>query len=312
MLASPLPVSGLAGDEWRFEMKWDGVRAICEVRDGVALVWSRNGHDVTASFPELAAQLPSTLQGVDAVVDGEIIAMDARGRPSFERLQDRLGVASSDVRSRLARTPVHLMLFDVLKIDDRSTVERPYVERRQLLDSLVAESDLIHVPPTYETDVETALALSKQHGLEGVVAKQTQSPYRSGVRSPAWCKVKHQRHQEVVVVAWVAAAAGGLGSLVLGVPTDGGALRYAGRVGTGFTESERALLAELLAPLARTTAVLSDVPRRAGAPINWVEPSLVGEVRFSEWTNAGRMRHPSWRGLRRDKTPADVVAPDLS
>jgi bifunctional non-homologous end joining protein LigD len=312
MLASPLPSGGLPADEWRFEMKWDGIRAICEVRDGAALLWSRNGNDVTSSFPELTAELPSALQGVDGVVDGEIVAMDTRGRPSFERLQGRLGVTTSHVATRRGHTPVHLMLFDMLDNKGKSLVDLPYVDRRALLESIVVETALIHVPPTYGTDVVSAMAFSKEHGLEGVVAKLPQSPYRPGIRSPSWCKVKHQRFQEVVVVAWVDATSGGLGSLVVAVPRGDGTLRYAGRVGTGFTDPERRALEDTFTPLARATAVLDDLPRDARAQVHWVEPTLVGEVRFSEWTSAGRMRHPSWRGLRRDKSPADVLAPEVS
>lgn len=310
MLAAPLARGGLEGDEWRFEMKWDGIRAVCEVRRGVTSLWSRTGKDMTGSFPELSQELPDALQGKDAVVDGEIIAMDALGRPSFGRLQDRLGVEVSDVPSRAARTPVHLMLFDVLDIQGERTTDRPYRERRALLETLVTETGHVHVPPWYDTDLDTALAISKKNGLEGVVAKRPESPYRSGSRSTSWRKVKHEQVQEVVLIGWVAGAGDGLSSLVVAVPTDGGMLRYAGRVGTGFTDGERRALHEALIPLSRQTAALAGIPREARARVSWAEPSLVGEVRFSEWTRAGRLRHASWRGLRRDKTPSEVLPPE--
>ncbi|MDP1877343.1 MAG: RNA ligase family protein [Actinomycetota bacterium] len=230
-------------------------------------------------------ELPAALQGKDAAVDGEIIAMDDGGRPSFGRLQDRLGGATSDVASRVARTPVHLMLFDILDIQGETATDRSYLERRELLESLVVETRRVHVPPSYQTDLDSALAISKQNGHEGVVAKRPESPYRSGSRSDSWRKIKHEQFQEVVLVGWAEGAAGGLGSLVVAVPADGGGLRYAGRVGPGFSEAERARLHEALLPLSRTSPAVAHIPRPAGAPVSWVEPSLVGEVRFSEWTS---------------------------
>jgi bifunctional non-homologous end joining protein LigD len=313
MLASPMSSGALDGPGWRFEMKWDGVRAVCDVRGERARLWSRNGKDITGAFPDLAGELPSALRGTDAILDGEIIAMDAGGRPSFERLQDRLGVAGArEVASRVSRTPAHLMLFDVLEIRGERVVDRPYLERRELLETLVTETPRVHVPPSYTTDLENALAISREHGLEGVVAKRPESPYLSGARTPSWRKVKHEQSQEVLVAGWVDGAAGGLGSLVVAVPEAGGGLRYAGRVGTGFSDQERAALEHALHPLSRPAAALTDAPREAGSPIHWVTPTLVGEVRFAEWTKAGRMRHPSWRGLRHDKDPADVQPPDAA
>lgn len=309
MLASPARDGELSSTGWQYEMKWDGIRAVCEVADGTTRMWSRNGNDLTGAFPELAEQLPGALGGRDGVVDGEIVAMDARGRPSFQQLQDRLGVAALDAATRARRTPVHLMLFDVLAVDRRLTVDLAYRERRALLESLVVETSRVHVPPSYDTDLDDALAISERHGLEGVVAKRPESRYLSGRRASSWRKVKHERAQEVVVAGWIDGKAGGLGSLVLAVPTTEGGLRYAGKVGTGFSERDRASLHDALTPLRRRTAAIPDMPRTATDVVHWVEPSLVGEVRFSEWTRSGSMRHPSWRGLRHDKSPADLEPP---
>jgi bifunctional non-homologous end joining protein LigD len=311
MLASPLPVGGLKGDGWNFEMKWDGIRTICQVRAGTAYFWSRNGNNLTDTFPELVHELPLALSGREAILDGEIVAMDSRGRPSFQRLQDRLGVALSEVASRATRTPVHLMLFDVLDVAGTEAVKKPYRERRELLESIVAETTSVHVPPSYVTDLDSALGISQENSLEGVVAKRPESPYQAGARSRSWCKVKHERSQEVVLVAWVEDVHGDLGSLVLAVPDAHRQLRYAGRVGTGLSQVRRVALREVLGPLARPTPALSDIPRRAGEEVHWVKPALVGEVRFSEWTWDGRLRHATWRGLRSDKSPANIEPPEM-
>jgi len=311
MLAASAPSGQPAGAGWGYEMKWDGIRALCEVRAGQTRVWSRNGNDITGAFPELTADLPASLRGEAAVVDGEIIALDARGRPSFERLQERLGV-STPTNSLVARTPSHLMLFDVLAARGETTTDRPYRDRRELLESMVVETPRIHVPPSYETDLDTALSISRENGLEGVVAKRVDSLYCAGMRSAMWLKVKHTLHQEVIVVGWVESTAGDLASLVVAVPSADAGLRYAGRVGTGFAARERSELLTALRPLTRASASVPDAPDEPGLRVHWVEPSLVGEVRLTEWTTAGRMRHPAWRGLRHDKDPSEVVAPEAS
>lgn len=297
-------------DGWAFEFKWDGVRTVAYVEGGRVRFMSRNDHDVTVSYPELRG-LGETLGSRPTVLDGEIVAFDDHGRPSFGALQERMHVADAGRARRLAQqTPVAYLLFDVLYLDGRSTVSQPYGDRRELLEGLELHGDHWQTPPWFGGPGAEVLAAAADNGLEGVVAKRLESRYQPGRRSTDWIKVKHARMQEVVVVGWTPGQGrrqGRLGALLLAVPDDGG-WRYAGKVGTGFTEKMLDDLGEQLAPLVRGDPPLpGPLPRAQVARATWVEPVLVGEVTFGEWTRDGRLRHPSWRGLRPDKGPADVV-----
>jgi len=308
MLATPgrLPEEGA----WAFEFKWDGVRAIAYVDEGGIRLLSRNDRDVTVSYPELRA-VGAPLGGRRAVVDGEIVAFDDGGRPSFGALQQRMHVIDPSKAERLAgQVPVAYLVFDVLFLDDAMTTQAPYRERRVLLEGLGLGGDHVAVPPSFDGPGSEVMEASRRQGLEGVVAKRASSTYQPGRRSREWIKVKHARTQEVVVVGWAPGRGrrqGAVGALLLGLPDDGG-ITYAGRVGTGFTDAALRHLATLLAPLERTTSPVSGpVPSAQTADAHWVEPRLVGEVSFSEWTSDQRLRHPSWRGLRPDKDVADVT-----
>lgn len=300
-----------AGD-WTFEMKWDGVRAVVYVDGGRARVMTRNDRDVRASYPELG-ELAAAIGARRMVLDGEIVALDDQGRPDFGRLQQRMHVTgASTVRSLAARYPVTYLVFDLLYDDGTVLTARPYQDRRAALAELGLEGPHWAVPPAFEGDGAAALASSKALGLEGVVAKRSGSTYQPGKRSRNWLKVKNVRAQEVVVCGWTEGAgnrSGRIGALLLGVPDERGDLRFVGKVGSGFDDPALALLAERLAPLAIDVSPLAGpVPRpveRAAA--HWVRPALVGEVTFSQWTGDGKLRHPSWRGLRPDKAPEDVV-----
>ncbi|GAA4265295.1 ATP-dependent DNA ligase [Frondihabitans peucedani] len=311
MLASPGAASDVGdSDEWAVEMKWDGVRAIVTVKDGQVTLTSRNGHDLTPSYPEFA-ELPDRLGGVrDAVLDGEIVAVDRGGRPDFGLLQTRMKLTRPrDVERVRATAPVRLLLFDVLSLGGVPLVDEPYDARREALVDAVDADQVVDVPPAFEGGLDEAVAFSKELRLEGVVAKRRDSTYSTGRRSRAWIKIKHHATQEVVVAGWrpgTGRRADGVGSLLLGIPADDG-LRYVGRVGTGFTDRD---LDELLASFrasARKTSPLVDVPRVDARDAHWVTPSRVGEVEFAEWTSTGRLRQPTWRGWRPDKDPADVV-----
>jgi bifunctional non-homologous end joining protein LigD len=296
-------------DAWAYELKWDGVRAVAYVDGGSVRLMSRNDLDVTRSYPEVAA-LPAALRGVSAVLDGELVTFDERGRPSFARLQERMHVKDEAVARRLAeRVPVVYLVFDVLHLDGRALLRTPYSARRAELAGLDAGGEAWRVPPSFSGPGADVLAASAENGLEGVVAKRLTSGYLPGRRSPDWRKVKHQRMQEVVVAGWRPGKGrreGGLGSLILGVPGAAG-LEFAGGVGTGFTGRMLDDLAARLAPLARSTPPFArELPRAETRDAHWVEPRLVGEVVFTEWTPDGRLRHPSWRGLRPDKDPGDV------
>jgi bifunctional non-homologous end joining protein LigD len=320
MLATAATGAGLDPDEmWAVEMKWDGYRAIAVVADGRVTITSRNGVDLTPAFPELA-ELPDQLAVDAAVLDGEIVVLGPDGSPDFGLLQTRLGLTGDkDIARARKAAPVHLMLFDALAIGDRVLVDEPYRERRAALLEAVRSPGRgrIQVPPAFEGDLDEALATSRELGLEGVVAKRVDAPYESGRRSSAWVKIKHHRAQEVVVGGWRPGSGGrssGIGSLLVGVPGPDGlerdGLRYAGRVGTGFTERDLAEAMRRLRPLARKTSPFADVPAADARDAHWVTPRLVGEVEFAEWTSTGRLRQASWRGWRHDKSPDEVVRED--
>jgi bifunctional non-homologous end joining protein LigD len=314
MLATPGSLAGgdrfTGGTEWAYEMKWDGIRAIATVRGDEVTLRSRNGLDLTASYPELA-ELAEAVRA-DAVLDGEIVAFDASGRPSFGALQKRMGLTSArDVERARLTTPVHLFLFDVLAVDGATCRAEPYAQRRRLLRETVTDRGSITVPPDAGDDLETALATSVTLRLEGVMAKRRDSPYREGTRSRDWIKLKHTRTQEVVVGGWRPGnghRADSVGSLLVGIP-DADGLRYVGRVGSGFTDRELARLRSRLDALARATSPLIGVPSADAREAHWVTPTLVGEVEFAELTSDGRLRAPTWRGWRPDKS-ADEVGPE--
>ena len=297
-------------DNWGYEFKWDGVRATVYVDGGRPRVLSRNDRDVTASYPELR-DLAESLGSRQVLLDGEIVALDANGRPSFEALQSRMHVTNSaQVRRLMKQTPVTFLVFDVLHLDGRAMLEEPYVERRSVLEALDLSGPSWQTPPHFEGDGDAVVAASKTQGLEGVMVKRLDSRYYPGKRSDCWWKVKNLQTQEVVIGGWKPGAgrrAGAIGSLLLGVPGPGG-LEFAGHVGTGFTDKMLRDLEAQLAPLARDQSPFATpVPREHAKTAKWVEPTVVGEVVFSEWTREGRLRHPAWRGLRPDKAANDVV-----
>jgi bifunctional non-homologous end joining protein LigD len=296
---------------WGFEMKWDGVRAIVYLEGGGTVrALTRNDREVSGSYPELR-RLAEAMGIRQLVLDGELVAIDENGRPNFGLLQQRMHVTNpSQVRSLSRRVPVTYLVFDVLHLDGRSLLELPYADRRRILDELRLEGPSWGTPPVFEGAASAALQTSEAQGLEGVVAKRLDSPYESGRRTGAWLKVKNFKTQEVVVGGWKPGQgrrAETIGSLLLGVNTERG-LVYAGHVGTGFTEAVLDDLTKRLRPLERRTSPFADeVPREHARDAHWVTPKLVGEVRYGEWTRDGRLRHPSWRGLRPDKSPDQVV-----
>jgi bifunctional non-homologous end joining protein LigD len=296
MLAStgPLPL----GDAWAYEVKWDGVRALVAVEGGRVRATSRGGNDLTASFPELAA-----LTGPDALLDGELVAL-VDGVPDFGALQTRLHVRSPHP-SLVAATPVLYVPFDVLHVQDSSVLALPYDDRRALLAELQPDA-----PPPFHGDGAVLLDTTLAQGLEGLVAKRRDSPYLPGRRTDAWVKVKHVLRQSAVVCGWKGGEggrAGTLGSLLLGVHAPEG-LVYAGHVGTGFTEATLQVLTQRLEPLSRKGSPYDGhVPPEHARAAHWVEPVLVVDVGFTAWTRDGRLRHPSYKGIRDDLDPQEVV-----
>lgn len=310
MLATPGELPGPEQeDRWAFEMKWDGVRAMVYLDGSGVRVLTRNDREVASTYPELA-RLGGAV-GVDgAVLDGEIVAFDPRGRPSFGELQARMHVQAPSA-ALLAQVPVTLLVFDLCWLGGESLLRLPYDDRRGVLEGLGLDGPSWATPPAFSGDGGAALEASRSQGLEGVLAKRRDSVYEPGRRSRSWVKVKHVRMQEVVVCGWQPGAgrrSGGIGSLLVAVPDEAGRLVYAGHVGTGFTERMLADLREQLGPLEQPTSPLAaEVPRAQVKDARWVSPRLVGEVAFGEWTREGRMRHPVWRGLRPDKTVEEVV-----
>ncbi|SFN89315.1 ATP-dependent DNA ligase [Mycetocola miduiensis] len=307
MLATTGTAADLDADEdWALEMKWDGYRAVVYLDGDDVWLMSRNGKDLTATFSELVKPLRESVKPRSAVLDGEIVALDRKGRPNFGFLQSRAGLTEEESAARSAT--IELMLFDLLELDGHDITADEYDVRRAALAASVTPTGPVQVPEEFDGDIEAALASSTSFGLEGVIAKVRDSGYTEGRRSRAWIKLKHQRTQEVVVVGWRpgnGSAAGGIGSLVLGIP-DADGIRYAGRVGTGFSDAERRAMLTRFRALARKSPPVHDAPRDELLHAQWIEPELVGEVTYMEWTSAGSLRHSSWRGWRPDKSPADV------
>ncbi|WP_173922729.1 ATP-dependent DNA ligase [Agromyces sp. Marseille-P2726] len=310
MLATSGTLGLVRGDEWALEWKWDGIRVLARVDDGRVRLLSRRGNDVTATYPELAA-LPRVLRG-DALVDGEIVALDETGRPSFERMQQRMNLTRPREIERVAASvPVRLLLFDVLEIAGSSVMQLPYRRRRELLGRLVRPRRglPIEVPSAASGTPEEAYEESRRLGLEGLVAKRLDSVYRPGVRTDDWLKLKLSHTQEVGIGGYrrgTGTRTGRIRSLLVGIPGPDG-LEYAGRVGSGLREVESERLLSALDARRRDTSPFIEVPAPDVADAVWVEPELVGEIEFGEWTRTGVARHPRWRGLRPDKSPGDVV-----
>ncbi len=300
------------GDPAWVEAKWDGIRAI-GVWNGERLrLFARSGNDITHRYPELTA-VDAGFGHEPAVVDGELVALEPSGRPSFPLLQTRMNLErAGDIAREARRTPVHYYLFDVLSRGERDLTGDSLRERRPELEEVAASAvDAITVPPVFD-DVDAALEASTQLRLEGIVVKNPGSRYRRGQRSDDWLKVKITSTQEVVI-AGIRPGKGGrsttFGSLLLGIPGEDG-LRYAGRVGTGFSDSALAALLKKLDPLRTEQSPLVGVPPLDARDALWVKPELVGEVEYGEFTPGGILRHPRWRGLRPDKRPEEVRRED--
>ena len=310
MLATSGTLGMVSRGEWALEWKWDGIRVLARADGGGIRLLSRRGNDVTATYPELAG-LPRVLRG-DALVDGEIVALDDQGRPSFERIQQRMNLARPrEIERVLAAVPVRLLLFDVLEIAGSSVMSEPYERRRERLERLVRlrRGIPVELPAAASGTPEEAFEESRRLGLEGLVAKRPDSPYRPGVRSEAWVKLKLTRTQEVVIGGYRKGSGtrtGRIRSLLVGIPGDHG-LEYAGRVGSGFREVELDRLLRRLGDLEQAAPPFLEVPAADAVDAVWLRPELVGEIEFGEWTRTGVARHPRWRGLRPDKSPDEVV-----
>ncbi|MEU5366656.1 ATP-dependent DNA ligase [Streptomyces sp. NPDC005925] len=311
MLATPGVLPPAAQDtRWAYETKQDGQRVVAYLPgDGGLLLRARSGLEITGAYPELAA-LGGALGTTPAVLDGEVLALDEEGRADFQLLQSRMGLAHAPARAaRLAgRSPVHLVLFDVVHLAGRSLLRLPYRRRRARLDDLALHGPHWSTPAALVGHGEQALRATREHGLEGLVCKRLDSVYEPGVRSRAWIKIRNMRSEDVLVGGWLPGKGRltGLPGAVLVGQRAAGRLRYVGGVGTGWSEDEREQLAGLLRAAGTDVCPFDPVPRVPGA--RWVVPRLVGEVRYSTRTREGMLRQPSWLRLRPDLAPEEAAA----
>ena len=312
MLASAGTPADLADKDWQFELKWDGIRALVLGDAQRIRLISRNGNDMSASYPELTDR--SCWPPQEFAADGEIIAVGPAGKPDFGLLQGRMKLSkAADVAKAQASTPVRLMLFDLLTEGGEDLRRRPLRERRNRLETFFRDGARdgacpVELSEVIDAEVGHILESAEELGLEGVMAKRTGGRY-VGQRSRSWLKLKFEKTQEVVVGGWRPGNGGrrdSVGSLLLGIP-DGAKLRYVGRVGSGFSSRELRELRQQLDAIPRKTSPFAEVPAEDASDARWVSARLVGEVTFGDWTGGGKLRHPVWRGWRLDKTPADVV-----
>ncbi len=293
------------GNEWAHEVKWDGMRLIVDIDSGRIRATSRGGNDVAAAFPELAALAPL---GPGTVLDGEAVAM-VDGRPSFGALAERIHVRDGRKVERLAvAAPVTFVVFDLLRYDGRDLVDQPWSERRRILESLPITPDMATVPPVH-ADGELLLEAVRAQGLEGIVSKRRAAPYRPGARSRDWLKFPIRPTGSFVIGGYrhETGTDQRLGALLVGQPTPDG-LVFRGRVGSGVAGRAGTRLFGDLRPLGRDSSPFTgELPRADVEGTIWVEPVLVVDVEYLVVTTDGRLRQPSYRGLRADLTPTDLL-----
>jgi bifunctional non-homologous end joining protein LigD len=317
------------GDGWGFELKWDGVRALAYVDRGTVKICARRGDDVTPRYPELAAIGPANA-GRELILDGEVVAFDEDGTPSFGHLQRRMGLTDSiRIQRRAAETPVTYVAFDLLWLDGKPLFGEPYERRRELLAQLGFDGSSWQSPAYRQGDGTALLDAVRARGLEGVVAKRLGSPYRPGRRTPDWIKVQNRRRQELVIGGYMPGEGGRarrVGSLLVGywdsTPAEAARLGraqrlvYAGGVGTGFKQATLDELTTRLEPLRRDTSpfaagwdpqVKYAARARERGGLVWVDPAVVCEVEFLRWTHEDTLRAASFKGLRDDKDPREVI-----
>ncbi|MEU2356351.1 ATP-dependent DNA ligase [Streptomyces misionensis] len=311
MLATPGSLPPAAQDaRWAYETKQDGQRVMVYLPgDGRVVLRARSGEEITGAYPELRP-LGGALGGTPAILDGEVLALDARGRADFQLLQSRMGLAHAPARAarRAARVPVHLVLFDVPYLVE-PLLRQPYARRRARLMELGLAGPHWSTPGALTGHGAEALAATREHGLEGLVCKRLDSVYEPGVRSRAWIKIRSMRAEDVIVGGWLPGKgrlSGLPGAVLVGQRDTAGRLRYVGGVGTGWSGAERTALAELLRDAASERCPFAPVPRVPQA--RWVLPRLVGEVSYSTRTRSGMLRQPSWLRLRPDLTPEESAA----
>lgn len=306
MLAS-LGTKPPIGAQWIYEVKWDGVRALCTIENGKLQIESRSGNRCEQQYPELA-ELPSLVHAKQAVFDGEIVVLDKNGVSRFELIQPRISTKGTAIGALTKTNPVRLFLFDVLYLDGYDLRGVALSQRKEQLTRVVTETDKVRVSGPFEVPGDQMMEAARQLGLEGIVAKDRHSAYEAG-RSRAWCKLKIVQSQEFVIVGFTQGEREYFGALVLGF-YEGKSLRHAGQVGTGFDQKMMKAIYEQMQPLITKTSPLSSIPKLPAAllkSITWVKPELVAEVKFHEWTHDGNLRAPVFLGMRTDKPAREVV-----
>lgn len=295
------------GHDWQHEVKWDGMRVLVQVEGNRVRVTSRTERDVTVAFPELARAGSGLAGHDDLLLDGEVVVL-TNGAPSFAGIAERFNVTKPADADHLAATaPVTLMVFDLLRVSGHETMTQPLRVRRDLLEAAGLASPCVQVPSAFD-DGELLLAATAEQGLEGIVSKRLSSAYRPGARSPDWRKIVHRRTSSYVVGGWRPETdrAGVLGSLLIGTPTAGG-LTYAGRIGSGLAgASGAALLPRLQALESPSSPFIGRLPAADSRGAHWLRPELVVDIEYHTVTDDGRLRQPSWRGVRSDLTPQDL------
>jgi bifunctional non-homologous end joining protein LigD len=296
---------------WGFEPKWDGVRAIAEVAGGRVLMWSRNGNEISAAYPEV--QDLADMLADATVVDGEIVAFRG-GRPSFERLQERMHLRDSRRIALLAiENPVVYMVFDLLADAGDDLTGRPLSERRARLEDVIAPSERVQISPMTIGTGEALFAAAREQHLEGIVAKRLDSVYVPGRRHPSWRKIKVVHEVDAVIVGWRPGSGGrasGLGSLVIAL-YDGDELRSVGSVGSGFDQRSLGAMEELLQLVAVDRPSLPTDDIQDAGSVHWVRPELVAVVEYREVTRSGHLRAPVFKGMRSDKPPSECTTDQL-
>lgn len=306
MLATPMD-HAFSRDGWFFELKYDGIRAMVSVAGDLVRITGRRGGDETARYPEAQA-IRAGIHARQVIVDGELVVLDADGRPSFERMQQRIGVSREpDVRRVAAEHPVTFVAFDLLELDGRDMLSTELRIRKKTLRETIVDSPCILFAEHVERDGISLFDVARESGIEGIVGKRADSLYRPGIRSPDWLKIKSWLSQSCVIAGYTAGRgrrSNQLGALILGV-LDGGHLVHCGQVGTGFDDKMLRAIKDRLRPLEVKTSPFDVIPKTS-EPATWVKPELVCEVRFAGWTRDGILRHPAFRTLRPDRRPEDT------
>lgn len=301
MLAS-LATKVPAGDEWLYEVKWDGVRALCKIHSGKLEIYSRRGLRSEHQYPELA-DLPKHISFQDCWLDGEICVLDDQGRARFALIQPRISANKASLPNLQETNPATLLLFDILYADGYDLRAVPLEDRKRLLSSVIAPSDRVRVSETFDAGGEQVFEAARKMQLEGLIAKNRHSGY-SATRSQNWQKIKVNNEQEFVIVGFTAGEREFFGSLVLAV-NEAGKLRHVGQVGTGFDHKLMKSIYSRLEPLITKTSPLTPKPKIKG--VTWVKPEIVCQIRYLEWTPDNNLRAPVFIGIREDKSKEDVI-----